>query len=77
MHAQSLLKPIQSWTARRTILRTPCAKLKLASNKTLKKLRDQQVVVWSNGRLEVINYDRLCDIAQLDPARDPVIRPLL
>lgn len=47
------------------------------TNKTLKKLRDQQVVVWSNGRLEVINYDRLCDIAQLDPARDPVIRPLL
>ncbi|WP_299845941.1 Crp/Fnr family transcriptional regulator [uncultured Roseovarius sp.] len=47
------------------------------TNKTLKKLRDQSVANWANGKLEVINYDRLCDIAQLDPTRDPIIRPLL
>ena len=47
------------------------------TNKTLKKLRDQSVASWANGKLEVINYDRLCDIAQLDPTREPIIRPLL
>ncbi|MEO3415093.1 Crp/Fnr family transcriptional regulator [Roseovarius sp. CAU 1744] len=47
------------------------------TNKTLRKLRERSVASWSQGRLEVINYDRLCEIAQLEPARDPVIRPLL
>ena len=47
------------------------------TNKTLRKLRDQSVANWSNGQLEVINYDRLCDIAQLSPTREPIIRPLL
>ncbi len=47
------------------------------TNKTLRKLRDQSVASWSNGRLEVINYDRLCAIAQIDPTNEPVIRPLI
>lgn len=47
------------------------------TNKTLKKLRDQSVVRWLDGRLEVMDYTRLCAIAQLDPDRAPIIRPVL
>lgn len=47
------------------------------TNKTLKKLRDQSVAKWSRGKLEVINYDRLCEIAQIDPTLKPMVRPLL
>jgi len=47
------------------------------TNKTLKKLRDQSIAKWATGKLEVMSYTRLCEIAQLDPTRDPIIRPLI
>lgn len=47
------------------------------TNKTLKKLREQSVAEWSQGQLEIINFDKLCEIAKVDPTSDPIIRPLL
>ncbi|PWE33485.1 Crp/Fnr family transcriptional regulator [Maritimibacter sp. 55A14] len=47
------------------------------TNKTLRKLRDQQVASWQNGKLRVLSYERLCDLGQLDPERVPLQRPLI
>lgn len=47
------------------------------TNKTLKHLRETGVVSWRDGRLRFLDYDRLCEIADLDGARAPVTRPLI
>ena len=43
----------------------------------LKRLREQGVATWQNGRLTVHDRDRLCAIAQLDRDRTPMTRPLI
>jgi len=47
------------------------------TNKTLKKLRDKGVADWSKGRLKILDYGRLCDMAGLEPDREPLTRPLI
>lgn len=47
------------------------------TNKTLKKLRGDGVASWSKGRLKILDYDRLCDIAGLQSDREPLTRPLI
>ncbi len=47
------------------------------TNKTLKHLREERVVSWRNGTLRFLDYDKLCEIADLDGARTPVTRPLI
>ncbi|QYX57794.1 Crp/Fnr family transcriptional regulator [Roseovarius sp. SCSIO 43702] len=47
------------------------------TNKTLAKLRTEGIVTWSGGRLTIHDYNRICDIAGLDPGETPVRRPLI
>lgn len=47
------------------------------TNKTLKRLREDRVAGWQDGVLEIADYERLCEIAQLDTGPDAVRRPLL
>ena len=47
------------------------------TNKTLAKLRKEGVADWRNGALSVTGYERLCEIAELDPHRKPILRPLI
>ncbi|EAQ26223.1 Crp/Fnr family transcriptional regulator [Roseovarius sp. 217] len=46
-------------------------------NKMLKRLREQRSATWQNGRLILHDRDELCRIAQLEPDRDPMKRPLI
>ncbi|MGX0978241.1 CRP/FNR family transcriptional regulator [Roseovarius sp. MBR-51] len=46
-------------------------------NKMLKRLREQRSATWQNGRLILHDRDALCRIAQLEPDRDPMKRPLI
>lgn len=46
-------------------------------NKMLKRLREEGVVTWRNGLLTVHDPEKLCEIAQLDPDRDGMTRPLI
>lgn len=47
------------------------------TNKTLKLLREDGVAVWSDGMLTILDYKRLCNIAQLEHDRVPMTRPLI
>ena len=47
------------------------------TNKTLRRLREQNVANWNGGHLEIRNYDKLCEIANLDPNAKPLVRPLV
>ncbi|WP_322867908.1 Crp/Fnr family transcriptional regulator [Aquicoccus sp. G2-2] len=47
------------------------------TNKTLKKLREKQVVTWRDGAFVVPDYARLCEIAQMAPESAPSVRPLI
>lgn len=47
------------------------------TNKTLKTLREKGVAAWSNGTLDVLDYEGLCAIAQLEHDRKPMTRPLI
>jgi len=47
------------------------------TNKTLKLLRKDGVATWQDGSLNILDYKRLCDIAQLDRDREPMKRPLI
>lgn len=47
------------------------------TNKTLKKLREDGVVTWRDGFLNILDYARLCGFAELDTDREPLVRPLL
>lgn len=47
------------------------------TNKTLAKLRSNDVVTWHGGWLTIRQYDTLCDIAGLDAGRAPIKRPLI
>ncbi len=47
------------------------------TNKTLKFLREDGVAVWRNGSLNILDYKRLCSIAQLESDREPMTRPLI
>ena len=47
------------------------------TNKTLRHLREGGAARWMNGQLEVLDYQLLCGIAGLDPARRPMKRPLI
>lgn len=47
------------------------------TNKTLRQLREQGIATWSDGNLEIHNYDKLCETANLDPAAKPLVRPLI
>ena len=47
------------------------------TNKTLKKLREQNVAVWRDGRLKILSYKKLCALADLDEEREPIKRPLI
>lgn len=47
------------------------------TNKTLKKLREQGLAEWRQGRLKVSDRARLAEIAQLDPEAGPELRPLI
>lgn len=47
------------------------------TNKTLKVLREQDIAVWRNGSLNILDYKRLCQIAQLESNRTPMTRPLI
>ncbi|HKL56483.1 MAG TPA: Crp/Fnr family transcriptional regulator [Roseovarius sp.] len=47
------------------------------TNKTLQHLRKGGAARWTNGQLEVLDYDLLCGIAGVDPSRSPMPRPLI
>ena len=47
------------------------------TNKTLKLLREDGIASWQDGSLNIIDYKRLCDIAQLARDREPMTRPLI
>ncbi|WP_193139231.1 MULTISPECIES: Crp/Fnr family transcriptional regulator [unclassified Meridianimarinicoccus] len=47
------------------------------TNKTLTRLRQQGVATWRDGSLNILDYDRLCQIAQLPTDRTPMTRPLI
>ncbi len=47
------------------------------TNKTLAKLREKGAVDWSGGTLTIHRYEMLCDIADIDPGRAPMKRPLI
>jgi CRP-like cAMP-binding protein len=47
------------------------------TNKTLKMLRENEVAVWRDGLLAILDYKRLCGIAQLESDRQPMTRPLI
>ncbi|WP_106744489.1 Crp/Fnr family transcriptional regulator [Yoonia maritima] len=47
------------------------------TNKTLKLLREDGVAVWRDGSLNILDYKRLCSIAQLEADREPMTRPLI
>ncbi len=47
------------------------------TNKTLKKLREQEVAVWRNGWLKVLSYPRLRALADLNETPQPMVRPLI
>lgn len=47
------------------------------TNKTLGALRTRGVVRWSDGTLEILDYEALCDAAQLAARPEPLTRPLL
>lgn len=46
-------------------------------NKMLKKLRDQKLATWRGGRLDIHDYNALCQVAELDRDDTPPRRPLL
>jgi len=37
-------------------------------NRTLRELRDRDLVVFRNGRVDILNWDGLVDVAEFDPA---------
>lgn len=47
------------------------------TNKTLAKLRKDGVANWRHDALTINDYEKLCDIAEMDPDREPVVRPLI
>ncbi|MBZ0123909.1 MAG: helix-turn-helix domain-containing protein, partial [Roseovarius sp.] len=47
------------------------------TNKTLKSLRQEGVAAWQDGKLTIPDFDRLCEIAQVDPDSKPSVRPLI
>ena len=47
------------------------------TNKTLKRLRDRRIVNWKNGDMEILDYDRLSEMAHVDPAEGMRQRPLI
>lgn len=47
------------------------------TNKMLKKLRADGIAVWRNGKLEIKDFDRLCEIAQVDANEVAMTRPLI
>ncbi|MEM8655181.1 MAG: Crp/Fnr family transcriptional regulator [Pseudomonadota bacterium] len=46
------------------------------TNKTLAKLKAQQVVAWANGALKVLDEDKLTELSRIDPDHMPS-RPLI
>jgi CRP-like cAMP-binding protein len=47
------------------------------TNKLLKRLRDAGIAVWRNGKLEIKDYQTLCEIAQLEAGDVAMTRPLI
>jgi len=47
------------------------------TNKMLKKLRADGIAVWRNGKLEIKDFNRLCEIAQIDANEVAMTRPLI
>ncbi len=47
------------------------------TNKTIQKLRNRKLAVWQNSRLQVTDYEGLCDVAGVDPDAQPLVRPLI
>lgn len=47
------------------------------TNKTLKRLRDRRILHWKNGDMEILDYERLCEMAHADPTDDMKRRPLI
>ncbi|MGX0877067.1 CRP/FNR family transcriptional regulator [Roseovarius sp. MBR-154] len=47
------------------------------TNKTLKQLREDRVVVWRNGTLRILDYERLYEVAGVEGTRDVITRPLI
>ena len=46
------------------------------TNKTLKKLRDEQILSWNDGKLRLLNPDRVAQLAMLD-VEGTTARPLI
>jgi len=47
------------------------------TNKTLKTLRGQGVIEWKKGVLKVLDYEKLCEVAEVGSDRTPMTRPLI
>lgn len=47
------------------------------TNKMLRKLRDEKLATWRGGHLQIHDYGRLCDVAELERDDRPIRRPLL
>ena len=47
------------------------------TNKTLKRLRNGGILNWKNGDMEILDYERLCEMAHSDPTEDMKRRPLI
>ena len=47
------------------------------TNKMLTRLRERGLASWQHGMLTVRKYDALCELAQLEPDREQITRPLI
>jgi len=47
------------------------------TNKTLKVMREKGVATWRDGALNIHDYKKLCDMAELETGRTPLVRPLI
>ena len=47
------------------------------TNKMLTRLRERGLASWQNGMLAARKCDALCELAQLEPDREQITRPLI
>ena len=56
---------------------TPVSLTKMILEARVKRLRDRRIVNWKNGDMEILDYDRLSEMAHVDPTEGMRQRPLI